>query len=130
MKNEIEKYFDRLWPISRSLTGDGNRESLKILNEIVDLKMNEVPSGTQCFDWTVPPEWNIKNAWIKDGNGNIIVDFKVNNLHILGYSEPFHGKISYEELKSHIYTLPEQPNLIPYLTSYYKQNLYYYHIVQ
>ncbi|MEO0075381.1 MAG: DUF4910 domain-containing protein [candidate division WOR-3 bacterium] len=121
MKNKIEEYFDRLWPITRSLTGNGNRETLKILSEIIDLKITEVPSGTQCFDWNVPPEWNIKEAWIKDSKGNKIVDFSVNNLHILGYSEPFQGKLSFEELKPHLYTLPEQPELIPYLTSYYKR---------
>jgi aminopeptidase-like protein len=121
MKTKIEKYFDRLWPITRSLTGNGNRESLRILSEIIDLKITEVPSGTQCFDWNVPPEWNIKEAWIKDSKGNKIVDFSENNLHILGYSEPFQGKLSFEELKSHLYTLPDQPDLIPYLTSYYKR---------
>lgn len=121
MKIEIEEYFDRLWPITRSLTGNGNRESLRILSEIIDLKITEVPSGTQCFDWNVPPEWNIKEAWIKDSKGNKIVDFSVNNLHILGYSEPFQGKLSFEELKPHLYTLPDQPDLIPYLTSYYKR---------
>jgi aminopeptidase-like protein len=121
MKIEIENYFDRLWSITRSLTGNGNRETLKILSEIIDLKITEVPSGTECFDWTVPPEWNIKEAWIKDSKGNNIVDFSENNLHILGYSEPFQGKLSFEELKSHLYTLPDQPDLIPYLTSYYKR---------
>ncbi len=121
MKTGIENYFDRLFPINRSLTGNGNRETLKILSEIIDLKISEVQSGTECFDWTVPPEWNIKEAWIKDSKGNRIIDFSENNLHILGYSEPFHGKISYEELKSHLYTLPDQPDLIPYLTSYYKR---------
>lgn len=121
MKDYIEKYFDRLWPITRSLTGNGNRASLKILSEIIDLKIKEVPCGTQCFDWNVPPEWNINDAWIKDSKGNKIVDVSVNNLHILGYSEPFRGKLSFEELKAHLYTLPDQPDLIPYLTSYYKR---------
>ncbi len=117
----IENYFDRLFPINRSLTGNGNRESLKILSEIVDLKIKEIPSGTQCLDWNVPPEWNINGAWIKDANGKKIVDFADNNLHVLGYSTPVHKTISFSELKSHIYTLPEQPNLIPYVTSYYKK---------
>ena len=121
MKQELEKYFDRLWPITRSLTGNGNRETLNILSELIDMKITEVPSGTQCFDWTVPPEWNIKDAWIKNGKGEKIVDFSKNNLHILGYSEPFHGKMNFEDIKSHIYTLPDQPNAIPYLTSYYKR---------
>ena len=121
MKKEIEEYFDRLWPINRSLTGNGNRKTLEILSELIDLEITEVPSGTKCFDWTVPPEWNIKEAWIKDSKGNIVVDFTKNNLHILGYSEPFRGKLDFEQLKSHLYTLPEHPDLIPYLTSYYKR---------
>jgi len=121
MKKELEEYFDRLWSITRSLTGNGNRETLKILSEIIHLEVKEVPSGTECFDWTVPPEWNIKEAWIKNSKGEKIVDFSKNNLHILGYSEPFQGNLSFEELKSHIYTLPDQPDLIPYLTSYYSR---------
>lgn len=121
MYQTIEKYFDRLWPITRSLTGNGNRESLDILSELVDLDIKEVPSGTQCFDWTVPPEWNIKDAWIKNSKGEKVIDFSINNLHILGYSEPFTGFLSFDELKKHLYTLPDQPNLIPYLTSYYKR---------
>jgi aminopeptidase-like protein len=121
MRKKIESYFDRLWPINRSLTGEGNRETLKIISEIIPLKIHEVPSGTQCFDWTVPPEWNTKEAWIKDEKGNTIVDFKNNNLHLLGYSEPFEGLLSFEELREHLYTLPDQPDLIPYLTSYYSR---------
>lgn len=121
VKEEIEKYFDRLWPINRSLTGNGNRETFKILSEIIDLKISEVPSGTECFDWTIPPEWNVKEAWIKNSKGDIIVDFSVNNLHLLGYSEPFFGKLNFDDLKPHLYTLPLQPELIPYLTSYYKR---------
>ncbi|HCF03067.1 DUF4910 domain-containing protein [Flavobacterium sp.] len=121
MKLEIEKYFDRLWPICRSLTGNGNRQSFKILKEIVDIKIKEIPSGTKCFDWTVPPEWNIRKAFIKDSKGNTIIDFENNNLHILGYSEPVSLKLDFDLLKEHIYTLPEQPDLIPYLTSYYQK---------
>ncbi len=121
MQKIIEKYFDRLWPINRSLTGNGNRKSLAILSELIDLEITEVPSGTECFDWIVPPEWNICEAWIKDNKGEKIIDFSSNNLHILGYSEPFQGKLTYEELKDHLYTLPDQPDVIPYLTSYYKR---------
>lgn len=117
----IEEYFDRLWPINRSLTGDGNRQSLHILSEIVDLKTTEVPSGSKALDWTVPPEWNARAAWIKDQGGNIVVDFKDNNLHLLGYSIPIHKKMEFEELKQHLHTLPELPDLIPYVTSYYKE---------
>ncbi|MBN1185611.1 MAG: DUF4910 domain-containing protein [Bacteroidales bacterium] len=121
MKKELEEYFDRLWPINRSLTGDGNRETLKIISEIIDLKITEVPSGTECFDWVVPPEWNVKRAWIKDSQGRTIVDFLNNNLHLLGYSIPVNKKVSFSELRPHIYTLPDQPDLIPYVTSYYKE---------
>tara|TARA_R110002073_G_scaffold72537_1_gene177598 strand:- start:624300 stop:625568 length:1269 start_codon:yes stop_codon:yes gene_type:complete len=121
MKKRLEDYFDRLWPINRSLTGDGNRETLSILSEIIPLNIHEVPSGTACFDWNVPPEWNVREAWVKDENDTIIVNFKVNNLHLLGYSEPFEGILTFDELKEHVYTLPKQPELIPYLTSYYSK---------
>lgn len=119
--NKIEKYFDKLWPITRSLTGNGNRVSLQILSEIIPLDIREVPSGSKCFDWKVPPEWNIREAWIKDELGNEIINFRNNNLHILGYSESFEGELTYDELKDHLYTLPDQPDLIPYLTSYYSR---------
>lgn len=121
MKELLENYFDRLWFLNRSLTGNANRETLKILSEIVDLNISEIPSGTECFDWTVPPEWNAREAWIKDSKGNTILDFKNNNLHLLGYSEEFSGKLSLAELKEHLYSLPDQPDVIPYLTSYYKK---------
>jgi aminopeptidase-like protein len=118
---EIESYFDRLFPINRSLTGMGNRQTLEILSEIVQLKIHEVPSGTKCFDWTIPPEWNVKEAWIKDSRGEKIVDFKSTNLHLMGYSEPFEGKLRLSELTPHLYTLPDYPEVIPYKTSYYKR---------
>lgn len=119
---ELEQYFDRLFPINRSLTGNGNRETLKILSEIVDLQLHEVPSGTTCFDWTVPPEWNVMEAWIKSSSGETIVNFKDLNLHLLGYSIPFRGRMSLQELKSHLFSIPEMPETVPYLTSYYKEN--------
>lgn len=121
MQQQLEHYFDRLWSLNRSLTGEGNRESLRILSELVDLKVHEIPSGTQCFDWNVPPEWNAREAWIKDPNGNIVVDFRENNLHLLGYSTPIHAKMSLAELKPHLYSLPDHPDWIPYRTSYYKK---------
>lgn len=121
MKQELEAYFDRLWPLNRSLTGNGNRETIGILSELIDLRSQEVPSGSACFDWTVPPEWNVKEAWIKDPAGNKIADFSVCNLHLLGYSVPVNRKMPLSELKENIYTLPEQPDLVPYLTSYYKE---------
>lgn len=121
MEVELEKYFDRLWPINRSLTGDGNRASLKILSEIVDIEIHEVPSGTKCFDWTVPPEWNVKEAWIRNSKGEKVVDFEKHNLHLIGYSVPFRGNMDFENLKKHLYTMPDKPTAIPYLTSYYKK---------
>ena len=121
MKKEIEKYFDRLWPINRSLTGNGNRETLRILSEIVDLTIDEVPCGTSCFDWVIPPEWNVREAWIKNERGEKIVDFANHNLHLMGYSTPIAKRMSLQELRPNLYSLPDQPDLIPYLTSYYKE---------
>jgi aminopeptidase-like protein len=121
MKNQLEKYFDRLWPICRSITGNGVRETLNILNEIIPLKQIEIPSGTQVFDWTVPKEWNISDAYILSPDGRKIADFKTNNLHVVSYSIPVHQKITYSELVQHLHTLPDQPDAIPYVTSYYKE---------
>ncbi len=119
---EIEKYFDLLWPICRSITGNGLRESYKILQEIIPLNLMEIPTGTQCFDWEVPMEWNIKDAYILTPDGDKICDFTLNNLHILNYSIPFDGYIDFEELDKHLFSLPEMPHAIPYVTSYYKEN--------
>ncbi len=121
MKDQIEHYFDRLFPINRSLTGHGNRETLKILSEIVDLTVHEVPSGTKCFDWVIPPEWNVREAWIKNSSGKTTVDFNSSNLHLVGYSVPFHGNLSLKELKPHLFSIPEMPEAIPYITTYYKE---------
>jgi len=118
---EIEKYFDRLWPICRSITGKGVRESLAILQEIIPLTVHEIPSGTTVLDWTVPKEWNINEAYIELKNGQRIADFKENNLHIVSYSTPFKGEISYEELKAKVHTIPDMPKAIPYITTYYKE---------
>lgn len=110
-----------MWPLNRSLTGDGNRESLRILSEIIPLEIKEIPSGTPCFDWQVPSEWKINTAWIKDSQGKTLIDFQHNNLHLMGYSKAVHEKMSFDQLKPHLYTLPDQPELIPYVTSYYQQ---------
>ena len=112
----------RLYKIPRSITGDGVRSTLSILKEICPLiKTYEVPTGTKAFDWEVPKEWNIHDAWIKAPDGKKIIDFKENTLHVMGYSLPIHGKIELDELLTHIYTIPENPSLIPYVTSYYKE---------
>ena len=110
-----------LFPICRSLTGNGVRQTFEILKKHIPLEVQEFPSGTKCFDWVIPDEWNIKSAWIKDWNGNKIVDFSEHNLHILGYSIPYSGEITLEDLKKHIYTDPERPDAIPYRTSYYEK---------
>ncbi len=122
MKTQIESYFHRLWPICRSITGTGLRQSLAILSEIIPLEITEVPTGTQVFDWTVPREWNITDAYIINPRGQKIANFKQNNLHVINYSTPINTELSYEELKSHVHTIPEMPDAIPYITTYYKEN--------
>lgn len=117
----IEKYFDRLWPICRSLTGNGVRETLRILQELLPLNIIEIPSGTKVFDWTIPNEWNIEDGWIENEEGIKIAHFKNNNLHILGYSTPIDQWMSLDELNKNLFSIPEQPEAIPYLTSYYKE---------
>ncbi|WP_284651804.1 DUF4910 domain-containing protein [Flavobacterium terrisoli] len=119
MKNQIENYFDRLFPLNRSLTGNGVRQTFDILKELVDFEITEVPSGTTALDWTVPKEWNVNNAYIITPEGKKIADFSVNNLHLMGYSVPFSGSLTFEELKNHIMTRPDFPEAIPYVTSYY-----------
>lgn len=119
MKNQIEQYFDRLFPLNRSLTGNGVRETFSILKELVDFEITEVPTGTNAFDWTVPKEWNVNEAYILTPDGRRIADFKVNNLHLMGYSIPFSGKMDFDALKEHITTRPDMPEAIPYVTSYY-----------
>ncbi|HEY3571877.1 MAG TPA: DUF4910 domain-containing protein [Thermoanaerobaculia bacterium] len=109
------------YPICRSITGDGVRRTLRMIQERIPLEIREVPTGTQVFDWTVPKEWNIRGAWIKDPSGEKIVDFQDCNLHVLNYSVPVHEKLPLAELKKHLFTLPDKPDLIPYRTSYYKE---------
>jgi len=112
---------ERLYPICRSITGNGVRETLSILNEIIPLEVVEIPSGTKVFDWEIPDEWNITDAWIKNSRGEKIVDFKKLNLHVLNYSEPVDKKIDLSDLKEHLYTIPENPEWVPYRTSYYNR---------
>lgn len=119
LATELWNYCQRLFPICRSLTGAGVRDSLQILCEILPFEIQAVPSGSLVGDWTIPPEWNVRDAYIKDELGNKVVDFQQNNLHLLGYSLPFKGWVTLDELQPHLYSLPEQPTLIPYVTSYY-----------
>ena len=113
---------DRMFPICRSITGNGFRESLEMLREEVpEIQVYEVPTGTAVFDWTVPKEWNIRGGGIYRLNGDKVIDFKDSNLHIVGYSLPIDKVVSREELLEHVYTMPDQPDWIPYVTSYYKE---------
>jgi aminopeptidase-like protein len=118
---EMVRFIADLYPICRSITGDGVRETLKKVKERIPIEIHEVPSGTPVFDWTVPREWNIRDAWIKDSHGKKVVDFQRLNLHVLNYSVPVHAKMPLSELKEHLFTLPDQPDLVPYRTSYYKE---------
>ena len=121
--NRIYNLCKKLWPINRSLTGEGNLETLKILKQIHNkLKIKNINSGKKVFDWKIPNEWNAYEAWIKNSHGKKILDFKKNNLHLVSYSEKIHKKISLEQLKKNLHFIKDQPEAIPYVTSYYKKN--------
>ena len=123
---EIYDLANKIFPFCRSITGKGVRETLGVLQEYIgqdgiSFDIKEVPSGTQVFDWTVPEEWAIREAYIEDENGNRIIDMAENNLHVMGYSTPIDKWVTLDELKEIVYTQPEQPGIIPYVTSYYKE---------
>ena len=111
-----------LFPICRSITGDGFRTTLRRLDQVVPVRLTEVPSGTQVFDWTVPKEWNVRDAWIADPTGRRVVDFRVSNLHVVSYSVPVRKRFALAQLRSRLHSLPAQPDLIPYRTSYYVED--------
>ena len=117
---EMYAFAERLFPIGRSLTGEGVRESLALVKEqIPELEIKSVPSGTQAFDWTVPKEWVIRQGYIEDERGERIVDYRESNLHVMGYSVPVDRYVSLEELLQYIKVEEGQPEVIPYVTSYY-----------
>jgi aminopeptidase-like protein len=119
---EMHDLARRLWPICRSITGPGVRETLSVLRESLSgMHVHAVPSGTRCFDWTVPEEWRISDAYVIGPDGSKVIDMKQNNLHVVGYSSPVDAQMSLEELQPHLYSLPDQPEAIPYVTSYYKR---------
>ncbi len=111
-----------LYPICRSITGDGLRETLRLLQRQIPLELREVPTGTQVFDWTVPKEWNIRDAYVKNAKGERVIDFQKSNLHVVNYSVPVRRRMGLAELKEHLFTLPKHPDWIPYRTSYYQES--------
>lgn len=118
---EIYAFAERAYPICRSITGNGVRETLELLGEWLPLTVHEVPTGTPVLDWTVPEEWNLERGWIRGPAGETIVDTADHNLHVLGYSEPVHRRLSLDELRPHLLSDPNQPDRIPYRTSYYQR---------
>jgi aminopeptidase-like protein len=118
---DLHHFASELYPICRSITGDGVRQTLARIGDRIPLQVSEVPTGTEVFDWAVPKEWNIRDAYIKDANGRRVVDFHRSNLHVLNYSTPVHATLPLRELKEHLFMLPEHPEWIPYRTAYYKE---------
>jgi aminopeptidase-like protein len=118
----MHRFMAELYPICRSITGNGVRETLRLVRTRIPIDIREVPSGTPVFDWTVPKEWNVRDGYVKNSEGERVIDFRKSNLHVLGYSTPIQGRLSLAELKTHLYSLPEHPDWIPYRTSYYTDN--------
>ena len=119
---QMYEFIEQLFPICRSITGNGVRKTLRAIKEhLPGLEIHEVPTGERCFDWEIPKEWNISDAYVQDENGKKIIDFKEHNLHVLNYSLPVNKEVTLEELDEHLYSFPDKPDVIPYVTSYYQQ---------
>jgi aminopeptidase-like protein len=121
MGQAMHAFIEQMYPLCRSITGAGFRETLSLVSRHIPLEIHEVPTGTPVFDWTVPKEWNIRDAYVKDSAGRRVIDFRKSNLHVVSYSMPVRATLSLAELKDHLFTLPEQPEWIPYRTSYYQE---------
>ena len=119
---EMYRLITELYPICRSITGNGVRETLRTIGTYIPVEVHNVPTGTQVFDWTVPREWNITDAYVKNSRGERVIDFQVSNLHVVNYSVPVKKRMSLAELRPHLFTLPDHPDWIPYRTSYYNEN--------
>ena len=118
---ELTTTFDRLWPLLRSITGDGARKTHDILGELLPLERHEIPSGAEVFDWTVPKEWTVNEAYLEGSDGRRVLDIVDNNLHLLNCSAPYRGVVSRADLDGHLFSLPELPEAVPYVTSYYEE---------
>ena len=119
---EIDDYLRSLFRLTRSITGEGNRETIKILQNIAPIEMIEYPCGSQVYDWVIPDEWIIRDAYIKESNGARLVDFEESNLHVVNYSKPVHAKMKFDELAPRLHVFESNPDVIPYRTSYYNRD--------
>ena len=120
--HQMYRLIAELFPICRSITGNGVRETLHIIRNHIPIEICNVPTGTQVFDWSIPREWNIRDAYIKNSRGERVIDFRKSNLHVLNYSLPIKSRMSLVELRPHLFSLPDHPDWIPYRTSYYNEN--------
>jgi aminopeptidase-like protein len=119
---EMHRWIRDLYPLCRSITGDGVRETLRRVGHVLPMTLHEVPTGTRVFDWTIPLEWNVRDAWVKNAGGERVIDFRASTLHLVSYSVPLRARMSLAELRPHLHTLPAHPDWIPYRTSYYQQD--------